>query len=47
MRSALFAAENMEKESTQPGMRLQNSKMLKVGVNGEVMARTGAMVAKG
>jgi uncharacterized protein (AIM24 family) len=45
MRSALFAAENMEKESTQPGMRLQNSKMLKVELNGEVMARTGAMVA--
>jgi len=45
MRSALFAAENMEKESQQPGMRLQNSKMLKVEVNGEVMARTGSMVA--
>jgi uncharacterized protein (AIM24 family) len=45
MRSALFAAENMEKESTQPGMRLQNSKMLKVEMNGEIMARTGSMVA--
>ncbi|OLB74136.1 MAG: hypothetical protein AUI14_24515 [Actinobacteria bacterium 13_2_20CM_2_71_6] len=45
MRSALFAAENMEKESTQPGMRLQNSKMLKVELSGEMMARTGAMVA--
>lgn len=45
MRSALFAAENMEKESTQPGMRLQNSKMLKVELNGEMMARTGSMVA--
>jgi uncharacterized protein (AIM24 family) len=45
MRSALFAAENMEKESAQPGMRLQNSKMLKVELNGEIMARTGAMVA--
>jgi uncharacterized protein (AIM24 family) len=45
MRSALFSAENMEKESAQPGMRLQNSKMLKVEVNGEVMARTGSMVA--
>src|SRR5256714_12317431 len=45
MRSALFAAENMEKESAQPGMRLQNSKMLKVELNGEMMARTGAMVA--
>jgi uncharacterized protein (AIM24 family) len=45
MRSALFAAENMEKESQQPGMRLQNSKMLKVEMNGEIMARTGSMVA--
>jgi uncharacterized protein (AIM24 family) len=45
MRSALFAAENMEKESAQPGMRLQNSKMLKVELDGEVMARTGSMVA--
>src|SRR4051812_31528007 len=45
MRSALFAAENMEKESAQPGLRLQNSKMLKVAINGEVMARTGSMVA--
>jgi uncharacterized protein (AIM24 family) len=45
MRSALFAAENMEKESAQPGMRLQNSKMLKVELNGECMARTGSMVA--
>jgi uncharacterized protein (AIM24 family) len=45
MRSALFAAENMEKESEQPGMRLQNSKMLKVELNGEIMARTGSMVA--
>jgi uncharacterized protein (AIM24 family) len=45
MRSALFAAENMEKESAQPGMRLQNSKMLKVELNGEIMARTGSMIA--
>ena len=45
MRSALFSAENLEKESAQPGMRLQNSKMLKVELNGEIMARTGAMVA--
>jgi uncharacterized protein (AIM24 family) len=45
MRSALFAAENMEKESQQPGMRLQNSKMLKIELNGECMARTGSMVA--
>jgi uncharacterized protein (AIM24 family) len=45
MRSALFSAENLEKESAEPGLRLQSSKMLKVELNGEVMARTGAMVA--
>jgi len=44
MRSELFAAENMEKESSEPGLRLQNSKMLKVELNGEIMARRGAMV---
>ncbi len=45
MRSELFAADNLEKESAQPGLRLQNSKMLKVELNGEIMARRGAMVA--
>ncbi|GAB2939498.1 AIM24 family protein [Micromonospora polyrhachis] len=45
MRSALFSPENMEKESAQPGMRLQNHKMLKIELNGEAMARTGSMVA--
>jgi uncharacterized protein (AIM24 family) len=45
MRSALFSAENLEKESAQPGLRLQNSKMLKVELNGECMARVGSMVA--
>jgi uncharacterized protein (AIM24 family) len=45
MRSALFSAENLEKESDQPGLRLQNHKMLKIELNGEAMARTGSMVA--
>jgi uncharacterized protein (AIM24 family) len=45
MQSALFAAENLEKESTTPGLTLQNSKMLKIELNGECMVRTGAMVA--
>jgi uncharacterized protein (AIM24 family) len=45
MRSALFSQENLEKESGQPGMRLQNSKMLKIELNGEAMARVGSMVA--
>jgi uncharacterized protein (AIM24 family) len=45
MRSNLFAPENQEQESAQPGLRLQNSKMLKVELNGECMARQGSMVA--
>ncbi|MBC3192819.1 AIM24 family protein [Pseudonocardia sp. C8] len=45
MRSNLFAPENQEQESAQPGLRLQNSKMLKVELNGEVLARQGSMVA--
>ncbi|GLZ53678.1 AIM24 family protein [Actinomycetospora sp. NBRC 106378] len=45
MRSNLFAPENQEQESAQPGLRLQNSKMLKIELNGEAMARQGSMVA--
>jgi len=45
MRSELFSAENLEKESAQPGIRLQSSKMVKVELQGECMARTGSMVA--
>ena len=45
MKSELFATDNLEKESPQPGLRLQNSKLLKVELDGDVMARTGAMVA--
>jgi uncharacterized protein (AIM24 family) len=45
MRSELFSADNLEKESAQPGLRLQNSKLLKAELNGEFMARTGSMVA--
>jgi len=45
MRSNLFAPENQEQESAQPGLRLQNGKMLKIELNGECMARQGSMVA--
>ena len=45
MRSNLFAPENQEKESAQPGLRLQNSKMLKIELDGEALARQGSMVA--
>ncbi|WP_229067370.1 AIM24 family protein [Actinoplanes sp. DH11] len=45
MRSELFSADNLEKESAQPGLRLQNSKLLKAELNGDFLARTGSMVA--
>jgi len=45
MRSDLFASDKLENQSPEPGLKLQNSKMLKVALNGEVMARTGSMVA--
>lgn len=43
MRSDLFSPNRAETQA--PGMTLQNSKMLKVGLNGEVIARQGTMVA--
>ncbi|MGE0299702.1 AIM24 family protein [Pseudonocardia sp.] len=43
MRSDLFSPDRAETQS--PGMTLQNSKMLKVGLNGEVLVRQGTMVA--
>ena len=45
MRSEPFSADNLEKEAAQPGLRLQNSKLLKAELNGEFMARVGSMVA--
>ncbi|HEY0637853.1 MAG TPA: AIM24 family protein [Pseudonocardiaceae bacterium] len=45
MRSNLFAPQNAEAQTTQPGMTLQNSKMLKIALAGEVLARQGSMVA--
>lgn len=45
MRSDLFAPSHQETEPAGPGMVLQNSKMLKVTLAGEVLARQGSMVA--
>ncbi len=45
MRSDLFSPQNAEAQLQQPGMKLQNSKMLMVGLNGELLVRQGAMVA--
>ncbi|MBJ7288646.1 MAG: AIM24 family protein [Williamsia sp.] len=43
MQSELFAPQFAE--STEPGIQKQGSKMAKVALNGDVMARTGSMVA--
>ncbi|GAA2065799.1 hypothetical protein GCM10009722_29710 [Williamsia deligens] len=43
MQSELFAPQYAE--SSEPGIQKQGSKMCKVAMNGEVMARTGSMVA--
>ncbi|OBK70460.1 AIM24 family protein [Mycobacterium sp. 1274761.0] len=45
MRSDLFSPENAEARMPQPGMTLQNGKMLKVSLSGEILVRQGAMVA--
>ncbi|GFG51972.1 hypothetical protein CQY20_18595 [Mycolicibacterium agri] len=45
MRSDLFSPQNAEAQMEQPGMKLQNGKMLKVSLNGEMMVRQGSMVA--
>lgn len=45
MRSELFDAKNMAHPPTQPGIALQHSRCVKAFVNGELLARQGAMVA--
>jgi uncharacterized protein (AIM24 family) len=45
MRSDLFGSDKLEHESPQPGLTLQNGKMLKVELDGECLARAGSMVA--
>ena len=45
MRSDLFSPQNAEAQMPQPGMKLQNGKMLKVSLNGEMLVRQGSMVA--
>jgi uncharacterized protein (AIM24 family) len=45
MRSDLFNPNLAEAQVTQPGLTLQNSKLLKVALNGDVLARQGSMVA--
>jgi uncharacterized protein (AIM24 family) len=45
MRSDLFSPEHAEAQAQQPGMKLQNGKMLKISLNGEMLVRQGSMVA--
>jgi uncharacterized protein (AIM24 family) len=45
VRSDLFRADNMAQPPTAGGMTLQHSKCVKYAVNGEMLARQGAMVA--
>jgi len=45
VRSELFKSENMAEAPTAVGMTLQHSKCVKYALNGEVLARQGAMIA--
>src|ERR687884_336868 len=45
MRSDVFKAENMAQAPTAAGMSLQHSKCVKYVLNGEMLARQGAMIA--
>ncbi|WP_328536099.1 AIM24 family protein [Streptomyces sp. NBC_00344] len=45
MKSDLFQTENMAQQAATPGMTLQNTKSIKYAVNGDMLARQGAMIA--
>ncbi|WP_328320421.1 AIM24 family protein [Streptomyces sp. NBC_00388] len=45
MKSDLFRTENMAQQATAPGMTLENAKSIKYAVNGDMLARQGAMIA--
>jgi uncharacterized protein (AIM24 family) len=45
VRSELFKADNMAQPATAAGMTLQHSKCVKYALNGEALARQGAMIA--
>ncbi|WP_371790290.1 AIM24 family protein [Streptomyces sp. NBC_01471] len=45
MKSDLFQTEHMAQQATAPGMTLQNAKSIKYAVNGDMLARQGAMIA--
>lgn len=45
MQSDIFKPDNMAQPATQVGMTLQHSRCVKYAMNGEVLARQGAMIA--
>ncbi|WP_327294620.1 AIM24 family protein [Streptomyces sp. NBC_01197] len=45
MKSDLFQNDHMAQQATAPGMTLQNAKSIKYTVNGDMLARQGAMIA--
>ncbi|WP_286247255.1 AIM24 family protein [Streptomyces graminofaciens] len=45
MKSDLFSSEHMVQPAQAPGMSVQNAKSVKYVVNGEMLARQGAMIA--
>ncbi|WP_338900040.1 AIM24 family protein [Streptomyces sp. TG1A-60] len=45
MKSDLFSNENMVQPAYAPGMSVQNTKSIRYAVNGEMLARQGAMIA--
>ncbi|MGA4843646.1 AIM24 family protein [Streptomyces sp. G45] len=45
MKSDLFSKQHLAEPAVSPGMTVQNSKTLRYVVNGEMMARQGAMIA--
>jgi uncharacterized protein (AIM24 family) len=44
MRSELFNSQNMAQQATTLGISLQHSKCVKAAINGELLARQGAMI---
>ncbi|CAM5287103.1 hypothetical protein STENM36S_09223 [Streptomyces tendae] len=45
MKGDLFSSEHMVQPATAPGMTVENSKCIRYAVNGEMLARQGAMIA--
>ncbi len=45
MKGDLFSSDHMVQPAVTPGMTIQNAKWIKYAVNGDMLARQGAMIA--